>query len=583
MRITTTRKRTTNAWLVWLLLLGLTYLSSFLFMADYGFYYDDHYSLGFAQSGQIYRFWELDAINAGWGHGRPLYFFVRSLFFNFLRVSYIDTIGLYFLNLLLQTALAFSFYLFFRRRVSQEFAVIGAVLFAVYPAFTCQAYLTNALYQVGLFGALACISLYLTQERWKVVLSYALFPLLLLYVEMPALLFVGAPLMVEKPRSSLRKKWLWHLAIVAALLALVLLVRRFVVADSRMSGSSGEFQRGVEIYRNLGVAKLIVSGIWTSIAMFGKAAAEAVQAWRAEMLVLACGASLLLYGMFSALGLCAVDEAGSSNERGDSLGGWRRVVKDPSRARLVQYALIGLCLAVLGYLLAPFMRIDVTSVTGRETRIHETSMVGIVCFLASVTCLLLGLVKRRWKKGALLAALAVHLGLVTAYRFEIQSDYREAWSLEQSFYQRLWELAPDLSRKTLVIVDNRESLPETRFVDAYYGLDVSLSRAFQFPDSWSREEIPFLHFSQWPLVKVTKVEDSKVKFYASGQLVSGWLDLEDGNVIVLSMRKGRLVRRTEPIDVDGIRLNLKPFEAGARAMSPGHFFDLFVKSGRERL
>ena len=105
-----------------LVLAAINFLAHFLLIKNFGFYYDDYFILGWSEQKTIYPFWKKEAILSGWGDGRPISHFMRSILFSQLDNPFIGLFGMYVINLVLQVGIAFAFYLLFKKRVSEEFA-----------------------------------------------------------------------------------------------------------------------------------------------------------------------------------------------------------------------------------------------------------------------------------------------------------------------------------------------------------------------------------------------------------------------------------------------------------------------------
>lgn len=561
---------------VFVLLWILTYMASFILIRGYGVYYDDFYSLKFSEKHEMFAFWKPGAL-AG-SYGRPLFVTVRSLFFNLLNLPHAGLLSLYCIDFLLQTAIAFAWYLFLRRRVSPEFAVIAAILFVVFPAFTCQQYLTNAVYELSILGVIVVWQLYSAGSVGSVVLSYLVFGGLVLYYELLAPLCYAAPLMSTASAARSTKRMLFHVVTLTAILVVLVGCRRYV-AEPRLAGDTGEFQLGLMRYLNFSAITIVALGIRTSVGMFIGAPLLALGNWRPEMTFLTVGAFpiLLLYVRWIVRG--TPEMAANRTSLPVRLFG-REILVERYRLRLIQYIGIGVVLTVLGYLFTPFMHAPSTSITGRETRVHMAAMLGVSCSLAAIWCLLFGLFKSRSRARSFLAiTFAAYLSLIVAYRFLIQSDYETSWQIQRAFWTKVLELVPDLDQQTVVVAQTR-GFPRTYFVDSFYcPMGVLVPRLLKFPAAGpSPRPRSHLFVIHQPLSRAVNFDGGRLLLDTG---CFGKVTLDDGNVIALEMGADGLMRKTGAVPVAGGELHLKPPDPDRHVARPGYFFEYITTNGRQ--
>jgi hypothetical protein len=103
-----------------------------------------------------------------------------------------------------------------------------------------------------------------------------------------------------------------------------------------------------------------------------------------------------------------------------------------------------------------------------------------------------------------------------------------------------------------------------------------LAQLYEFPKEWRRPPRLFVLPPDWTKSIVSDGNELRWEVPAATWLAH-WETLPDGNVILLEMENGQLVRRYVPLYIHGRVLNLKP-PAGPRAprFTPGPLYQYML-------
>jgi hypothetical protein len=165
-------------------------------------------------------------------------------------------------------------------------------------------------------------------------------------------------------------------------------------------------------------------------------------------------------------------------------------------------------------------------------------------------------------KNYAIIVLGLYFSLVTAYRFSIQLDFKQAWENQRAFWTGAIANLPDMTDETIVFVLD-QNLPKTRYILTNSWADaIILRQIFQFPGDWKNPPRLFVVHHDWTDHLVREADQFKWEV-PNATWWSHWEVLPDSNVILLEMDHGRLVRRFGSINIKGQTLELKPMRADA--------------------
>ena len=173
------------------------------------------------------RFWFTDFLNSvnfliSWPLGKPLHYFIAS------AISYVGNKigGLYFLYqiaFLIIIVNSSLFYILIRKISNRSVAIMGAILFGLYPADTTQLFLTHAFgEQPALSFLLLGLIFYIKNKRW---LSWVFAILTILTFETPFFVFFVAPLLNKNWNKKLLKSFYTNATVLILILLLVFVFR----------------------------------------------------------------------------------------------------------------------------------------------------------------------------------------------------------------------------------------------------------------------------------------------------------------------------------------------------------------------
>jgi hypothetical protein len=212
----------------------------------------------------------------------------------------------------------------------------------------------------------------------------------------------------------------------------------------------------------------------------------------------------------------------------------------------------------LGYVLS-FTHFPPTAIAGRQTSVHFAGALGAAL---TMTGLMGWLQSRLPQRPALVRlTLAVYLATLVGFGYRIQQDYVTSWRLQRDFWQQVTRLVPDLDDGTFVLVEEQD-LPQTYYIMANsWGDNLILDELYQFPSAWRQPPRLFHTPPDW--TETVVAQDGRRLWIPPGGLYSSPLTLPNGNLILLGMESGRLVRRSQAPIIAGEPLRLKPATAGS--------------------
>ena len=544
------------AWLaqaaVLALLAATLWVGRYWYSAEYGLYEDDYtripqaLAMDLPELGQ--RIWF--ALSHYTDHGKPLHA-VLVYTFSYLGSKLGGLAGNYWVSFSLNLLSAWLFYRLLRRLASPAFAILGALVFCLFCADTTQAVLTHAFgLRPSLIFLLLAFHGYLSGKK---VWGYILAALILFSYETPFPVFLAAPLLV----SPWERKWLrqaaGHAGILAACLAVAVVIR-LLTGESRIAGLEARTAL------TLPLEHMLLGPFYAIRALLSKAYLV-TRNLKPEMVA----AMLAAFPVFSAA-LWAAHLPGKTSHLWRSRHALRAWLKELGQdlQPLVRLSAIGLAMLILAYPLT--FTVDVSSVDGRDSRVHLAAALGASWLVASAGTLVLQLARAVLHKLVGAAALGAYFSLLLAYGFVIQGDYALAWQQQRSFWTELLPLVGDAGDGTMILVEPSAPRATGQIGVLTWNTPRVLELLYAYPTEWHRFPRVYRLEPGWESTLPDGEGSFRINEQTSFVPESLFLSVESTQVIFIQVSQAGLSRRETPLVLDGITYPLKP--PGAAATYP---------------
>ena len=510
------------------------------------------------------------------GQGRPLHTgFILALSFAGAHLGGLPVI--YLIGYLILTANACLFFALLLRLYNPVIALTSAIAFSLFPADTTQPFLTHAL------GIQPSITLFLLASHCyisgRIKLSYGLIFVSLFCYETIYPVFLLVPFFRKAPFITKRNAVIRHGLVLGGMLGLVFIIRSAL-------GASGRIQ-GVGFKELLLVCFNIVFGPLVSLGAFP---------YRCLTTLKELGSlNVLNHGLLSLLPLCFIGflfvfyrlsaDINCAPFGLVSICDNRcfRVQVPKVFADLTYPAILGLFMTLLAYVLTFTTVAD--RISGRGSRVHTAASLGASLFAGCVCTMILSLAKVYRGKFVGVAFVAALFSVLTGFGYLAQREYAVAWQYERGFWTDVVRLCPDLTDGTLILLEPG-ILPPFRDNMIYpysWSLPIVLDKIYQFPDSWHSPPAVY-KLNRYPQARTSEnAGKSDLTLYID------WVDpttprVESSNIIVLGTTGGQLVRRNEPLTIDGHTFRSKGLDGGApRFFQHGVLYDLLIERNGERM
>ncbi len=418
------------------------------------------------------------------------------------------------------------------------FCAIGGLAYVVFSADTNQAFLFNAFgLQTAITFLLIALQFYLSQGKWR-WLAYLFLILVMLNYETPFWLFLAAPLLTIANGSALKKRLLTNTLIVTFIFFAIYFLR-LAAGESRAA--------------SLGFPEMVITPIKHMIigpaVSFGAYFLRPFQVLR--NLNFSLGLVLLLASgvFFGLLYWKAGDHKRPESRIKPIRKGWWTDLTDETRWEL-RILLAGLVMLIMAYPLTVILR--PYAISGRETRVHLSAVVGASLILASISTVIYRAIKKKVFRNIFLILVSIIFGFNFAFGFLIQRDYRKAWISQKNFWQSVVPVIQDVRDGTLVLVEP-SGLEDTLYINANtWNVPRILPQMVVFPDTWEDPPSVFRMIEGWQntIVRIPGF------FTLDGTNVFAFNrnfgDFEQTNTIFIATSGGEFMRRLEPLPVDGL-------------------------------
>jgi hypothetical protein len=523
-------------------IMALAFIAHFIFFPLFGLYEDDYiYTLppmnfSWAEfSRSLVDAWR-DPVQA-----RPLNHFLRQIFF-FFTVRHGHLAAGFLLNWVLVSANGVILYSVIRRILSHPVALIGALVFVLFPIDTSRQILmiqTDLLVPICLL--LVCFHLYLSRRYW---MAYVLIGVSMLDLESLFPPFLAAPLLLAglagvSSWKSLLKKVIIHGLIMAMIFGLFVVGRIALGEERARSASSNAVDSIVRVVR------LGTEGPFHSlIALIQRPLDGAIH----------CNAALFPYALL-AIAVTAWGLSGSLPGRDepapDSLGRGQ-----PERRAALYVFIGGLMVWSLGYVLwIPDDYFPPVISIGRMSAEHSAAAIGAGLAAAGVAVWILSL--SITPKRLFVLAFSCYCGALVSFAVEIQlTEYVPYWEETKRFWSELLNQIRDIQDGDVVLVeqsDDPRAMPITKgfgeFDEETY-LPLALPLFVDFPNTWKQNPRVY---GVWNGCGVDDLGDS-IKVHTPMWAPTIWPTIHSGSFIYFRVMDGRLERVTGPVTIEGKQL-----------------------------
>jgi hypothetical protein len=558
-------------WLELLTLAGVVWVAHFLHFRSLGLYEDDYAHISEQLSWRLIDLIRYLRVAVTWPQGRPLHFLLPHI--GAFMAGHLGALNAaYVLAFLVEVANAFLFYLLLRRMGLESTAWLGGLAFGLFPADTTHSFLLHALgIHTSLTFLLIASHLYLSGEK---IPAYVMSAGSLLTYESAYMPFLVVPLLVLPWGRGKLPEILRHLAVWIGILLIAVMLRSLMGEgriEAATSASNAVLSAGAQ------TAASLVIGPVVSLGLIGYGPAWILFHWsNALTLVFLVSAPFFAWMLFTGPGNPG-EAAATAQGRVRVRIPWRESARRNVRGsdHLVNLLIASIALLSLAYG-ASFTHYPPTALYGRMTSVHAAAALGGGLFFACACGMLLQFASTARRRILVTVLLALYLSVLLAYRFAIQLDFVQAWKNEKAVWTQVAPLVPDVTDGTMVMVLNHD-LPTTRFIRTNSWADpIMLAQLYEFPKEWRRPPRLFVLPPDWTKSIVSDGNELRWEVPAATWLAH-WETLPDGNVILLEMENGQLVRRYVPLYIHGRVLNLKP-PAGPRApgFTPGPLYQYML-------
>jgi hypothetical protein len=591
-----------------LFLLGFTaWIAYFSHARSFGLYEDDYHFIASAIGWDLPQLIkEILANFLLWPQGRPIGFSLPPLI-SFLGFRIGGLYAVYIIGLMILTLNSFLFYNLLRRIGSRLFAIIGGLVFCLFPADTTRPFLMHATgLQPSLTFLLIASLCYLAGRRR---LSYLVIIGSLLTYESPFMIFYAIPLLKNKWDKQLFRELLKHFIILSTIIIFVVVIRHFT-GDTRITFSSNIYLVTIKILVSMVIGPIItivlffygpiktlfnldifvtltiLVSFFILVWIFYKLATNSnnrplakVAVWRV------CNPpNTGLVGLKARPTKSKIDFRKRSNENDfhkhmpsipkkitDAFEYIRLSSRYWGMTKLLLTAIIMLSLAYS----VSFTHFPPIARYGRLTSVHLAAVFGGSLLFACVSAIAYSYANRPGYKAIVIVVLAFYFSLAAGYGALIQNDFSRSWSEQRRFWTDVIANTPDLEDGT-VILYTYDNKGETKFIHTHSWADpIILRQIYKFPTNWRNPPRLFTVNSDW--LGQTILNGQQIEWNVPPADWPSHLEvLPSANVILLQTVNGQLVRSESPINIHGLLFPLKVASTPIYQLDRGPLFSLLI-------
>ena len=522
-----------------ILLAAVIWIARFWFFKDFGFYEDDYYYIS-------------SKMGSNWAHiinsniysfthfyqGRPLLFLFPSIF------SFFGSLigGMHFLYIIAFIILltnSFLFYNLLRKFLDKKYALLGVILFALFPTDTTQAYLIHTFsIQISVMFFLTASLLYLSNKK---IISYIFIFLSLMTYETLFLLFSIIPFL-KNQKIKINSKIIWHWIIMFVMVAFTGALR-FLFKEEKISKLSLlpalKWSYTNVVYGPVMVAYSYVNSIVLVISKFSVF-------WPKTIFYLV----LFFIGFFFLFYFLNFNIKKSSGSK-DNFQKMKRLL------------LISLILIPLAYPLT--LTVSAESINnGRSSRVHLAACIGTPILIISLIYIISSSINFRYKRQLFAVLLALLFTFLIGFCLTIQNDYKESWHEQKVFWKNVLRLCPDIEKRVFILYSGDYCRGSNQICAYSWSMPLVLDQIYYFDSrpSYGMDNLPSaVLFLQSGWINYAEINGTELilnleAVYTYGQ--TKMPKLFEGKVILLENINGTLVRRTGNLTIDGKDFMLKP-------------------------
>jgi hypothetical protein len=251
---------------------------------------------------------------------------------------------------------------------------------------------------------------------------------------------------------------------------------------------------------------------------------------------------------------------------------------------LARLALNGLIMLMLAY---PFtLTVSANEISGRASRVHTAAIIGGSILFACLCCAFLLLASTNKKQRLATMPLAGLLALLLGFGLTVQQDYVLGWQYQRAFWSDVVKHCPDMADGTAILVETT-NLKSPRQIEAHsWSTPVVLNSIYRFPKSWKSVPRAYKLKPNWQQEAVLKGNSFQLSKATENFFL--WLKpepadtIETSNIILLQVKEGKLVRRSQPLNIAGQRISLKKESASpASVHKKGPLYNYLILNSDE--
>ena len=526
------------------LIVAVAWCANYVRFASFGLYEDDWFYVGypFLTSFRTWLgplLWQSAVGSAQ--VGRPL----QAIFgFVFAEAGVVaKTLAAdYLLCFSLFAASALLMYAVLRRRFSVQISTLAALLFVITPLHTLRQFLNGQFsFAPAFILVFAAMLLYLNGKQ---VRSYALAFLSILCYESIFFLFLGAPLLRRSGRpQDRRREWLIHLAVCGAM-AVFYFVCRNSGADRRVAA----LHSGPAL-----IWPVLHAWVFHTFASFAAYLYAFLRAWGAspEAWAYAIPFCVALIVFLRSCRQPKPVQAGLSRE---------------ALVWIARSAGVGFLFLFLGYAVSYFFFQEPTPqlhVIDRDSRISAAASFGSSVVVAVLLAGWIRLSRTRATRLIAYSGVTAFLTVLFLYSFVVQDDYVNDWTEQRERAHQVIALTPDAKRDSIIVLQLLRGDHELFSRDfrrraigrETYLYETSFSSLYGRGQPWPTLFV--VHTGEW--LQYLQQDADGFVVWNPPQVPGRWNGSEGrflpGRFIVLEeIDPGRLIRRSEPILVNGVQI-----------------------------
>ncbi len=461
-------KKITNQYLVIAFLGLLIFISHYFQFLEFGLYEDDY-----AVTSYLGYNWNevwFHIINSVVDFQRPVGFMVITLIpylsskFGGLHLLHLTGFFIVWIN-------ACLIYYFIGLKFDKRLALVGAVIYILFPALTIRGWLMHTTHmQPTITYLMVALILYFKNKK---ILSYTVISLSLMTYELGVLPFFLAPLYSNFWNRSLIQKIITHSLILCSMMALIMIIRSSIQgpgdADIKIF-----LENPLEIIRRAFFSTII--GPITSIKSFAIGPLIVAKDILKGQSNLSNFSNLLaIIPIFTFLSwiflqLFAITQATDPN-------------KNSLKIQSLKMITLGFITLSFSYLMA-FTHYPPKELFGTGTSIHTGAAFAWALLAPGILGLIFSQIQNINVKRIICIGFSAYLSLLVVFHISIQSTYVKSAKIQSEFWNAVVDLCPDLSEGTVIFYDRNDITEQDAITTFSWAISVTLEQIYQFPAEW---------------------------------------------------------------------------------------------------